>query len=128
MKDRSIELDEQVRMTRWVHVALGLILCAVGSVLLVMSLTGLDYLGANGEPGPGFVPSLVSGVLAGLGLALALIWLIRPPDPSAESAVLSLERADLIRAGAVWFSLVGFAVADRALRLPARRARRSSSS
>jgi Tripartite tricarboxylate transporter TctB family len=95
-------------MTRWVHVTLGLLVCVIGSILFAMSLTGLDFLGPNGEPGPGFAPALFSGVLAVLGLALALMWLVRPPDPSAESAVLSLERVDLMRAGAVWLSLVGF--------------------
>jgi hypothetical protein len=96
-------------MTRMVHVALGLVVAVVGIVLTVMSLTGLDYLGPNDEPGPGFFPALVSGILAALGLCLALVWLLSPRAQRDELPTLSLVPAQMARVGVVWAGLAGFA-------------------
>jgi len=93
------------RVTRWVHVALGATVAALAAVLLGLSVTGLDLLGANREPGPGFFPVMVTSVLLILGVALALIWLVGP----GSHVKLSLEPAHLRRAGTVWLTLVVFA-------------------
>lgn len=95
-------------MTRWVHVALGVVVAAAGAVLLYLSLTGLDFLGPNGEPGAGFFPAAVSGILVALGLALALAWLVGPKIRNNDVTELSLEPADLGRAAVVWATLAGF--------------------
>lgn len=92
-------------LTRWVHVALGATVAAVAAVLLALSATGLDFLGANREPGPGFFPVVVTSVLLVLGVALALLWLVGP----GSHVRLSLEPAHLRRAGTVWLTLVVFA-------------------
>ncbi len=96
------------RLTRRVHVVLGMVVAAVGTALLVLTLTGLDFLGPNDEPGPGFFPGVVLGILGALGLALALVWLLGAKARRGELVRLSLERAELIRAGVVWLALAGF--------------------
>jgi Tripartite tricarboxylate transporter TctB family len=99
----------QGHLTRWVHVGLGLVVALTATVLLAISLTGLDFLGENDEPGPGFFPALVSGILVVLGTALAVVWLLSSRARRGEMTELSLERAHLIRAMTVWVLLAGFA-------------------
>lgn len=92
-------------MTRWVHVALGATVAMAAAVLLFMSASGLDFLGPNREPGPGFFPVLVTSVLLLLGVALAFVWLVG----RGSHVELSLEPAHFVRAGSVWLTLVVFA-------------------
>jgi hypothetical protein len=75
---------------RLVHVAIGGVVALVGLLALLEALS-LDFSGANGEPGPGLFPVLLSGVLILLGLALEQ---------------LDLERAGMGRAAVVWACFV----------------------
>lgn len=111
MKDKLVLAQTESRdtsVTRWVHVVLGLSVAATGAVLLVMGLTGLDFLGSNDEPGPGFFPAMVSGILVALGLALTAVWLIGPSVRRGDVTLLSLQPQDLRRAAVVWAALAGF--------------------
>lgn len=96
------------QLTRRVHVALAVVVTVVGAVLLYMTLTGLEFLGADGGPGAGFFPALVSGTLVALGLGLLGVWVFGPQARNGEAPELSLQRRDLMRAGAVWATLAGF--------------------
>jgi hypothetical protein len=95
-----------VRLTRRVHVVLGLLIAALGAWLLYRSLTELAFKGGNGEPGPGYLPVLLTIGLIGLGLALSAVWLWGPRARSGDVPTLSLSRAGMSRAGLVWFALV----------------------
>jgi hypothetical protein len=95
-----------VRLTRRVHVALGLLIAALGVWLLYRSLTELAFKGSNGEPGPGYLPALLTIGLIGLGLALAAVWLWGPRARSGDVPTLSLSRAGMSRAVVVWLALV----------------------
>lgn len=98
-------------MTRAVHVVLGLVVAIIGTVVLIQSVTGLSFQGANGEPGPGFFPALLSGLLIALGVALSVGWLIAPRTRVQNLEELSFARPALLRAGGVWLSLtVGVAL------------------
>src|SRR5262245_51062933 len=62
------------RITRVVHIALGVVIAALGGWLLYRSRTELAFRGPNGEPGPGYLPVLLTSCLIVLGLLLAAIW------------------------------------------------------
>jgi hypothetical protein len=94
------------RLTRWVHVVLGLVVAGLGAWLLYRSRTELDFRGSNNEPGPGYLPVLLTICLIGLGLALAAVWLFGPRARSGEAPTLSLRPRHLARAGLVWLALV----------------------
>ncbi|WP_319447485.1 MULTISPECIES: tripartite tricarboxylate transporter TctB family protein [unclassified Mycobacterium] len=95
-----------VRLTQRVHVALGLVIAALGTWLLYRSLTELAFKGSNGEPGPGYLPALLTIGLIGLGLALSAVWLWGPRAKSGDVPTLSLSRAGMGRAVVVWLALV----------------------
>jgi Tripartite tricarboxylate transporter TctB family len=100
--------DQQraARLTRWVHVVLGLIVAAVGAWLLYRSRTELAFRGPNNEPGPGYLPVLLTLCLVGLGLALSVVWLFGSRARSGEAPSLSFHRREIGRALLVWLALV----------------------
>jgi hypothetical protein len=94
------------RLTRVVHVVLGLVIAALGAWLLYKSRTELAFRGPNGEPGPGYLPVLLTLGLTGLGLALSAVWLWGPKARSGEAPTLSLSPRHIGRALLVWLALV----------------------
>lgn len=96
----------QVVLTRWVHVALGLVVAALGAWLLYRSRTELAFHGASNEPGPGYLPVLLTLCLVALGLVLSAVWLLGPRARSGEAPTLSLEPRQMGRAMLVWLALV----------------------
>jgi hypothetical protein len=95
-----------VRLTRRVHVVLGLLIAAIGAWLLYRSLTELAFKGGNGEPGPGYLPVILTIGLIGLGVALSAVWLWGPRARTGDVPTLSLSRAGMSRAGLGWLALV----------------------
>ena len=89
---------------------LGLVIAGLGAWLLYRSRTELDFRGGNGEPGPGYLPVLLTLCLIGLGLALTAVWVWGPSARSGEAPTLSLRPRHLGRAGLVWLALVICAV------------------
>ncbi len=67
--------ERDARLTRRVHVVLGLVIAGLGAWLLYRSRTELAFRGTNNEPGPGYLPVLLTLGLIGLGLALSAVWL-----------------------------------------------------
>ena len=98
------------RLTRRVHVALGVVVAALGAWLLYRSRTELDFRGPNNEPGPGYLPVLLTLCLIGLGMALSVVWLFGPRARSGEAPTLSLAPRHMARALLVWLALVVCAV------------------
>ena len=98
------------RLTRRVHVVLGIVVAGLGAWLLYRSRTELDFRGPNNEPGPGYLPVLLTLCLIGLGLALSAVWLFGPRARKGEAPTLSLERRHMARALLVWLALVICAV------------------
>jgi Tripartite tricarboxylate transporter TctB family len=94
------------RLTRRVHVVLGLVIAALGAWLLYKSSTELAFRGPNGEPGPGYLPVLLTLCLIGLGLALSAVWLWGPKARSGEAPTLSLSPRRIGRAFLVWLALL----------------------
>jgi hypothetical protein len=94
------------RLTRRVHVVLGVVVAGLGAWLLYRSRTELDFRGPNNEPGPGYLPVLLTLCLIGLGLALSAAWLFGPRARKGEAPTLSLEPRGMARALLVWFALV----------------------
>jgi hypothetical protein len=104
--DDPVEIDWQaVRFTRTVHVVLGLVVAAGGAWMLYRSLTELPFMGDNGEPGPGYLPVLLTVCLIALGLALSVVSLVGPRARSGEAPTLSFGRAEVGRALLVWVAL-----------------------
>ena len=95
-----------IRLTRRVHVILGLVIAVLGAWLLYRSLTELAFRGPNGEPGPGYLPVLLTLCLIGLGLALSAAWLWGPKARSGEAPTLSLQPRGMGRALLVWLALL----------------------
>lgn len=98
--------DRRIRLTRWVHVALGLVVAGLGAWLLYRSRTELAFHGPNNEPGPGYLPVLLTLCLVALGLVLSVVWLLGPRARSGEAPTLSLEPRHMARALLVWLTLV----------------------
>jgi len=94
------------RLTRRVHVVLGLVITALGAWLLYRSLTELEFRGPNHEPGPGYLPVLLTICLIGLGLALSAVWLWGSKARSGEAPTLSLSPKGIGRALMVWLALL----------------------
>ena len=104
----------EARLTRRVHVVLGLVVAALGAWLLYRSRTELAFRGPNYEPGPGYLPVLLTLCLIGLGLLLSAVWLLGPKARSGEAPTLSLQPRQMARAFLVWLALVVLRVAHRA--------------
>ena len=98
--------NRDIRLTRRVHVILGLVIAVLGAWLLLRSRTELAFRGPNGEPGPGYLPVLLTICLIGLGLALSAVWLWGPKARSGEAPTLSLSPRGMGRAFLVWLALV----------------------
>ncbi len=94
------------RVTRMVHIVLGLVIAGVAAWLLYRSRTELAFRGSNGEPGPGYLPVLLTICLIGLGLALTVVWLVGPQARRGEAPTLSLSPPQMGRALMVWLVLV----------------------
>lgn len=112
------------RVTRLVHIGLGLVIAAVGAWLLYRSRTELAFRGANNEPGPGYLPVLLTICLIGLGLALTAVWVFGAKARNGEAPTLSLEPRAMGRALVVWVAMaisafliepLGFLVAGEVL-------------
>ena len=103
--------DQQrdARLTRRVHVVLGLVIAALGAWLLYRSRTELAFRGPNNEPGPGYLPVLLTICLVGLGLALSAIWLCGSKARHGEAPTLSLSPRHMGRALLVWLALAACA-------------------
>jgi len=104
--DEDDPTGHDIRLTRRVHVVLGLIVTAVAGWLLYRSSTELQFHGGNNEPGPGYLPVLLTICLIGLGLALSAVWIFGPRARSGDVPTLSLGRAQMSRALLVWVALV----------------------
>lgn len=100
----------RVQLTRRVHVGLGVLVAVVGAWLLYRSRTELTFRGANNEPGPGYLPVLLTICLIGLGLALAAVWLIGPRARRGDVPVLSFDLKSIGRALLVWLAMVVCAI------------------
>jgi hypothetical protein len=98
--------NRDIRLTRRVHVVLGLVIAVLGGWLLLKSRTELAFRGPNGEPGPGYLPVLLTLCLIGLGLALTAVWLWGPKARSGEAPTLSLQPGGMGRALLAWLALV----------------------
>src|SRR6185312_13648704 len=85
------------------------VVAGLAAWLLYRSRTELDFRGANNEPGPGYLPVLLTIGLIGLGLALAAAWIFGPRARSGDAPTLSLEPRGMARAGLVWLALVACA-------------------
>jgi Tripartite tricarboxylate transporter TctB family len=99
-------MQRESRLTRRVHIVLGLVVAALGAWLLYRSRTELEFRGPNNEPGPGYLPVLLTLCLVGLGLALSVVWLFGPRARSGEAPTLSLQPRQMGRAFLVWLALV----------------------
>jgi hypothetical protein len=116
--------NREARQTRRVHVVLGLLIAGLGAWLLYKSSTELEFRGPNNEPGPGYLPVLLTSCLIVLGLALSAVWLFGAKARSGEAPTLSLSPKGVGRAMMVWLALavcafliepLGFLVAGEVL-------------
>jgi hypothetical protein len=98
--------NRDARLTRRVHVVLGLVIAALGAWLLYKSRTELEFRGPNNEPGPGYLPVLLTICLIALGLALSAVWLWGPKARRGEAPTLSLSPQGIGRALLVWLALL----------------------
>jgi Tripartite tricarboxylate transporter TctB family len=104
--DDGADARRESRLTRRVHIVLGLVVAALGAWLLYRSRTELAFRGPTNEPGPGYLPVLLTLCLVGLGLALSAVWLFGPRARSGEAPTLSLQPRQMARAFLVWLALV----------------------
>jgi Tripartite tricarboxylate transporter TctB family len=104
-KPADVDQKRAARLTRRVHVLLGLVIAGLGAWLLYKSRTELEFRGANNEPGPGYLPVLLTICLIGLGLALSAVWLWGPKARNGEAPTLSLSPRGLGRALLVWLAM-----------------------
>jgi putative tricarboxylic transport membrane protein len=100
------EHPDSPRLTRRVHVVLGLVIAVAGAWLLYRSRTELAFRGPNNEPGPGYLPVLLTICLIALGLALSAVWLFGAKARRGEAPTLSLNPRHMGRALLVWVALV----------------------
>ncbi len=104
--DADVDHARDEQLTRRVHVVLGLVIACLGAWLLYRSRTELAFRGANNEPGPGYLPVLLTIGLIGLGLALSAVWLFGSRARSGDAPTLSLQPRAMLRAFVVWLALV----------------------
>jgi putative tricarboxylic transport membrane protein len=86
---------------RKAELALGLVVAAVGAYALSLALDMAMYSSSH-VPGPGFFPTLLSGLLLGLGLLLAVTSLRRKRGTEDAEAPEPVNWHRQMRAGAVW--------------------------
>ena len=103
--DDDVDHVRDARITRSVHIVLGLVIAALGAWLLYRSRTELAFRGPNGEPGPGYLPVLLTTGLIGLGLLLTAVWVFGSRARHGEAPTLSLEPRQMGRALLVWLAL-----------------------
>ena len=103
-EDAHHQRDE--RVTRAVHVGLGIVITVLGAWLLYRSHTELAFRGPNGEPGPGYLPVLLTICLVGMGLLLAAVWMFGSKARHGDAPTLSLDPRGMARALLVWLALV----------------------
>ena len=60
----------------------------------------------NGEPGPGYLPVLLTACLIAMGLLLRRVWAFGPKARHGEAPTLSLHPRQMGRALLVWLALV----------------------
>jgi hypothetical protein len=101
-----VDHERDERVTRFVHIGLGLVIAVLGAWLLYRSHTELAFRGSNGEPGPGYLPVLLTICLVGLGLLLAGIWAFGAKARHGEAPTLSLDIRQMGRALLVWLALL----------------------
>jgi hypothetical protein len=94
------------RITRLVHIVLGVVVAALGGWLLYRSRTELAFRGSNGEPGPGYLPVLLTIGLIALGLLLTAVWALGGKARRGDAPTLSLHPRQMGRALLVWGALV----------------------
>ncbi|HEV7850707.1 MAG TPA: tripartite tricarboxylate transporter TctB family protein [Mycobacterium sp.] len=94
------------RITRLVHIVLGVVVAALGGWLLYRSRTELAFRGSNGEPGPGYLPVLLTIGLIALGLLLTAVWAFGGKARHGDAPTLSLHPRQMGRALLVWGALV----------------------
>ncbi len=94
------------RVTRLVHIVLGLVIAALGAWLLYRSRTELAFRGSNGEPGPGYLPVLLTACLIVMGLLLTAVWAFGAKARHGDAPTLSLHPRQMGRALLVWGALV----------------------
>jgi putative tricarboxylic transport membrane protein len=97
--------EEEIRLTRRVHVVLGVVVAVGGGWLLWRSVTELPFMGDSGEPGPGYLPVLLTVCLVVLGVLLAVVSAVGPRARSGEAPTLSFGRVEIGRAVLVWGAL-----------------------
>ena len=97
------------RITRVVHIALGLVIAGLGVWLLYRSYTELAFRGPNGEPGPGYLPVLLTICLIALGLLLTGVWAVGSKARHGGASTLSLDPRQMGRALLVWLALAASA-------------------
>ena len=68
-------------------------IAVLGAWLLYRSRTELEFRGPNNEPGPGYLPVLLTICLIALGLALAAVWLFGAKARHGDAPTLSLRPA-----------------------------------
>jgi hypothetical protein len=104
--ERNAHHERDERVTRFVHIGLGLVITVLGAWLLYRSHTELAFRGPNGEPGPGYLPVLLTTCLIGMGLLLAGVWLFGSKARHGDAPTLSLDPRGMGRALLVWLALV----------------------
>lgn len=104
--DSDADHARDERVTRRVHIVLGLVIAGLGAWLLYRSRTELAFRGSNNEPGPGYLPVLLTICLIGLGLALTAVWLFGSKARHGDAPTLSLSPRHMGRALLVWLALV----------------------
>jgi hypothetical protein len=104
--ESTADRERDERVTRVVHIALGLVIAGLGAWLLYRSSTELAFRGPNGEPGPGYLPALLTGCLVVMGLLLAGVWAFGTKARHGDAPTLSLHPQQMGRAMLVWGALV----------------------
>ena len=104
--DDAADHARDERITRVVHIVLGLVIAALGAWLLYRSNTELAFRGPNGEPGPGYLPVLLTICLVAMGLLLAGVWTFGAKARHGDAPTLSLHPRQIGRALLVWGALV----------------------
>lgn len=84
----------------------GAVALVIGACALAKALADLDFLGENGEPGPGLFPELMAGALLVLGALLIVLQFQRGEIEEDDGSTTTDDRAKLTRAVVVWASLV----------------------